>query len=203
MTSMKSISRFIFPDCKNIEGVCAFCGHVKTKIFFDLEKVVSDNFVYFTKVKGNQVCYSCYQLFKDGRFRNSCFIAVQDKVNFVKRSDILPFLVSPIYPFVVYVTKSYKKQGWLDGMRYISLSNDLFFIHTDFVGVVKTTYDEFVNLVEIVKKLLSNKISKKHILGDENIYLYKVLIEKNLEEEFEFVKKYRNNPLLEVVVYVI
>lgn len=198
-----SISRLVIDKSYSEEkqGTCALCGPTLSPSFYPLEGVVSDNFVYYNKIRGAKICQRCLEFWKDDRFRRSSFIATPGEVRFVKPKEVVPFLLSPVYPFVVYLTKSYKKQGWIDGFRNISTDKSLFFIHTDFVGCVKTEEEEVKNLLTIVRKMTDSKIPKTHLL-DMNMTTYRKILELGLEEEYKIIKEYKNSQILEVVIYV-
>jgi len=198
-----SLGRLIFGDGGSIEGICAFCGYTKSDEFYEFSEVVSDNFVYYNKIKGKKICDKCYRVFKDQRFRYSSFVATSGKVEFLKPKEILNFLYNPVYPNFIYLTKTFKKQGWVDGFEKVSISPEFFYIHTDFVGCIQVDYQEFMNVLRKFQKLVEAKIPKTSIVVEETISSYRKVLESGLETEFSEVKKYRNTGILEVLAYVV
>ncbi|MEN2997777.1 MAG: hypothetical protein ABDH28_01890 [Brevinematia bacterium] len=200
---MRSVSSLVISKTyeKEIEGVCALCGPTLSPAFYPLEEVVSDNFVYYNKVRGNKLCQRCVEMWRDDRFRRSSFLATSNGVMFIKPKEAVQFLLSPTYPFVIYLTKTYKKQGWLEGFRNISVSSNIFYIHTDFVGCVQTTWEEVKSLLTAVEKVISNKIPKTRLVSMD-VNTYKKILEFGLEEEYKLIREYTNTPVLEVVMYV-
>lgn len=202
---MESVSRICFGvKEKRVKGVCGLCGEVETSEFIPINKIFSENFVYYPKIKTGNLCFECSLFFQEEKFRKSCFFATPHEVEFLKAKEVFQKIISNTeYPFIAYITKSFKRQGWLSGWRNISFFPEKIYIHTDFVGCVETSMELLIYLSNLFQKLIQNNIPKSAVVSQENISVYKKIVEKNLITEFETLKKFRNTGILEVLAYVL
>ena len=188
----------------DIIGDCVVCGN-STNEGISIKKSFSGKFTRnYNLCYGDCVCPFCFEFLKNSDFRKKSWVATKDKVIFGKRAEIRTYIFNPPKKeFVIYITKTGKRQGWLDGIHYINYTSERFYILTDFAGAIYANRDEAIEMYEVVKLLRSHKISKTQIItGEFKVYTYKKAIQDGYEDLLKKVKKYIGNPLWEVIVYV-
>lgn len=186
-----------------LQTTCVCCGE-NTDAGFTFS--FSDNFVGFNRFYyGEGICPICFAFFQDQKYRRSSFIATKESVEFIKNIDFLEKLKTlPEPPFFIYITHTFQKQGWIGDLNKISYSKENFYISTDFFeNAIKVNYNEIIKRIEIVKNLLEKKISKAEITTTEfNSKTYQKAKNENFLDLLKEVKKYKREPLWEVVCYV-
>jgi len=190
------------PELGNEKGYCCICGK-QTKIGYKFS--LSDNFTGFSYLKfGNLFCPYCYTFMKNQNFRKHCWLATQDEILFLKRNEYLPYLLNPPKdPFAFYITKSFKKQGFLSGFQYVNYSQENYIVLTDFVGNVLINLNMAKKMSKLIEFLRERKVSKTQLTtGNYTMFIYKKAINEGWDKKIEETKKYIREPLWEVLCYV-
>ena len=95
----------------------------------------SDNFSSWSVLSdGDGICTVCNDLIKDKRARMSMWLMENDgkKITFFKRDRISEFLeAEKTTPFILYLTETYKTQGFLNILPRKNYSNEKFIIGFD------------------------------------------------------------------------
>jgi len=184
-----------------MKGTCILCG-IETE--HGHKPKFSQNFTgYSFLYHGSCLCPECNHFFKNQKMRNKMWIITEDGITFLKKQEVLSHLLNPPEkPFAIYITKSFKKQGWLSGINLVSRGRK-FFILTDFVGNVFTNKDEVKSLSEIILELRKEKVPKQQIAsGQFSMSIYRKLLVKGKEQLMEKAKANAGKDIWEVLVYV-
>jgi len=190
------------PLAGNEKGYCCICGQ-KTNIGYKFS--LSENFTGFSYLKfGNLLCPYCYAFMKNQNFRKHCWLATGQEILFLKRNDCLSFILNPPkIPFAFYITKSFKKQGFLAGFQYVNYSQENYYILTDFVDIVFVNLKIAWRMNKLIEFLRERKVSKTQLTtGDYTMFIYKKAINEGWDNKIEESKKYIREPLWEVLCYV-
>ena len=187
------ITELLEPQKGKEKGICVFCGRY-TEHGHRIK--LSDNFTAWNLLEeGEVICEYCYALIKNQDFRRHSWVLSEEGVKYLKKGEILTTLLNPPEPpFTIYITKTGKKQGFLDLINRVNYSNERYFIAFDdkliFVNRV-----ELKKMVDIAKEARKLNFSKSELLGDIKVkhYEHEDLVKKVLEQ----IKK----PVWEVVVY--
>ena len=99
----------------DLEGRCAICGnHCKRA---NTLHIVSENFTNWPDLyAGDVFCCRCSRLLKDPIYRRSNWIADADGFRTFKRDEFSSIIRSAKPPYSIFVTRSYKKHGFLHGI---------------------------------------------------------------------------------------
>jgi len=191
------------PKKGNIKGRCVVCGVLTDN---GLKISVSDNFSgwgYF--YAGECFCPHCAAFFSDQTFRKRSWIATKSEFMFMKKGEILPYLLFPPEPpFFIYITKGGQRQGWLSALKYLNFSREHFFVSVDWLDIpVWMNLDEVRKFDDVIKLLRQNKVSKTAITtGDFGMYLTEKAIREKWYWAIKFAKEQIKNPVWEVIAYV-
>lgn len=183
-------------------GVCCVCGK-NTDNGYDIP--FSDNFTgYSFLTHGDCACPHCYTFFKTPEFRRYSWVATTDEVRFLKRSEIGNIILNPPKPpFFLYITQTGQRQGWLSAFKFISYSEERFFIATDWVGTIFADINNIRNMYKLIRVLREMKVSKTALrTGEYTMFQYRDAIEKGYDNLIDDTKKHIKDPLWEVMIYV-
>ena len=184
------------------KGFCCVCGK-ETDVGYKFS--LSENFTGFSYLKfGNLLCPYCYTFMKNQNFRKRCWLVTEKEIVFLKKSECLPHILNPPeIPFAFYITKSFKKQGFLSGLQYVNFNWDRYYILTDFADIVFVELEIAKEMDSLIKFLREKKVSKNQLItGDYGMFSYKKAINGGWEDKIEKSKKYAREPLWEVLCYV-
>ena len=205
MKKSLTIPRLAIKDPKikgELKGKCIYCGKM-SKI--GLKIGLSNTFTAYSQLfNGNLICEYCWEFIKTNTFRSRSWIATQDKVNHLKRLEILNYLLNPPKPpFAIYITKGGKKQGWMGNLFLVNYNSINYWIITDWSGAIYANKEIIKIYSEMIKKLREVKISKTSLTsGSPAMKDYERAIKNGLENEIKQSIKEAKNPLWEVIVYV-
>jgi len=142
---------------------CVFCG---CELSEDAEKakLLKTFTAYQLLQAGDRACKRCAGMLSDPKFRRRCFVLKDEE--FVVLGDPLAFLDHPdvMPPFVLYLTRQYRKHGWILSVQNPVLSLDKFIlvVDEDRLFFEQKKYEEFRRFSEV---LFERKIPKKAMLG--------------------------------------
>jgi len=184
----------LFPPAHgNLTGTCIICGFQTSKghkIDF------SDNFTSWNLLQeGSCICEYCYTLCRNQDYRRKSWVASLEGIRFLRRSEILDTLLQPPEPpFATYITKSGKKQGFLNLVNRINYSRNRFYIAFE-DSLLFINRSELAEMVEVARKARQLKFGKSELLGNIKV--------KHWEhrELCEQILKFAKNPVWEVVVF--
>jgi len=191
---VERLSDFFPPADGNLRGTCVLCGRETYKghpVRF------SANFTAWSLLgAGNCICERCYTLLNDQSYRRKSWVATADGIKFLTRKDVLPTLLEPPEPpFSIYITKTGKKQGFLQLMNRVSTSRETYYVafEDSLIFVDGKKIEEMVNVAKEARKL---KFTKSDLVNPsvkrwEHVELCKQIL------------RYNKNPVWEVVVYAV
>jgi len=202
----KTISQIIIknPELGEVSGHCVFCGG-ETKRGHNIKKTISNSFTAFYQLgAGACVCEFCYSFLKEQTFRRKSWIVVENRVEFLKRAEILDKLLLDKVLKFIYVTKTGQRQGWVGVLNMINQSRGKVFICTDWIGHFIVSKAKLRELSNIAKELRQAGISKSTLLsGKPSIHEMAKILDKKLEDKFNKIKKFVNTQEWEIIVYLI
>lgn len=186
-----------------LSGTCVLCGEEGTG---NKPKFSSSFTGYNSLFRGEIMCGTCQAFMARRDLRMSCWVATAaDPVKTVKFKEARPVLTEPPEPpFAIYLTRSYKRQGWLGQIRQgVNYSADRFRVITDWVGCVKMTTAQNAEMLLIVERLRKIKTRKAELLsGDYGVARWKKIMETGLEADAVKACALAKTPAWEVCVHV-
>ena len=192
MTALRA-SEFLVPIKGNIEGTCVICGYY-TKYGHKVK--LSDNFTMWSLLQeGNCICEYCYELLKNQDYRRKSWIATTNGVKFIKRHDVLPFMLKPEVPFAMYITRTGKKQGFLHIVNRVNYSREHYFVAFD-DELIYVNRGILVNMVDVATEARKLGFRKMDLIDPATrMWKYRDLCNE--------IVKYKGNPLWRLVVYAV
>jgi len=154
------------PHKGGLKGKCAFC-FCETEQGFSLEESVSKAFTDFSELHGSQVvCPHCYYFLKEPKFRRSCWVIYNNTVVFLKKNEVVKYIEDPPEPpYAIYVTKTFKKHGWIRMMyRGVNYSRESMVVGFD-TELVWFNRSQFLELLSLVRSAVEKRVSKQRLLS--------------------------------------
>lgn len=186
-----------------VSGRCTLCG-ASTDTGYNMP--FSEKFTqYSTLYDGDCVCQYCYAFLKEQGFRRRSWVATESTVVFLKRSELMHYLLTPPNPpFAIYITQSGQRMGWLSNIRAVSYSQQRFYILTDFVDTVFVNDIKAVHVrAKLVTQLRERKVPKGQLrTGEYSMSTYKKAMNGGWENLLDIAREYAGEQLWEVLVYV-
>lgn len=144
------------PSVENLEptdGNCVVCGRNISE-GVPLKKVVSDAFTNWdvmNDLSSTHVCKACTWCIKNRKTRQSCYVATKDELVFFKRDEIEKYLFDPPEtPFVLFVTKSFKKHGSF--RAHVNKSRKLFYVQLEDRSILFSP-SKYRELYDLMKRM--------------------------------------------------
>jgi len=116
---------------------------------------------------GEVICPYCYELYNNEQYRKNMWFVTEHEFKFFKRAEAKRILLNNLeVPFAIYLTKTWKKQGWIRLMDKLNYSSDTFFVGFDYdiVLVERKKLNEYFSLLS---ELLAKKIPKSELATGE------------------------------------
>ena len=187
------------PPVGDKKGRCVFCGRV-VQNGFGVE--FPNTFVSFDRVySGTVICPYCYYIFKHAEFRRNSWLVTESSFRFLDNKDeVLKVLLDPPKePWMMYITRSRRKHGWINLVEKINLSRDSYIVGFD-EATIYIKKKELKELYGCVKKLVELKIPKSEIWrGSFSVRS----VAKADRETIEKVIGYSRSPLLDLVLFLV
>ncbi len=186
----------LFPPTEGGEvGTCIVCG-TSTRKGHRID--FSSNFTAWSMLwDGDCICEYCYTLCRDQQYRRRSWVATKQGIRFLQKSEILEVLLNPPEPpFAIYITRTGKKQGFLQLVNRLSYSREHYFIAFD-DALVFVNRGELEEMVEIAKKARALKFTKAELLSEPAVHRWQH------RELCEQIVKLAKKPLWEVIVYAV
>lgn len=205
----KTLSRLICkiegnePNIGELEGTCCICGNKTNK---GHKKKFGANFTAAPEVSaGDVICEYCIHLLKNSNsLRRSMWIVTEHEFKKFKKAEAKDVVLNlPDEPFILYLTNTWQKIGWVKLGTRLNLSNKKVICTVDYdtyfvdVGVIK----ELFKFIEGLREL---KIRKQELeRGELSIFnLKKIGDIKKAREISKRLKKYAQNPIWNLCVYL-
>ena len=148
-------------ECGSMKGRCVFCGHYSDQGHQAKLKTKFTGYPYLQS--GEIICPFCFELYNNEEYRKSMWVVTNEEFNFFKRADAKEILLSQLsVPFAIYLTKTWKKQGWITLMDKVNYNTENFFVGFDY-DVIFVERKKMVEYLNLISELLEKKISKTEL----------------------------------------
>lgn len=181
-------------------GTCVFCGESSECGFpAELKKTFT---AYAYLQMGDIICPECYYVYTTQKYRLSMWVVSKDEFRFFKKAEAYDIVMNPPSPpFGIYLTKTWKKQGWIVIMNKVNYTRDCFFVGLDY-NVIFVNLELLQEYITLIKYLRKQKISKQE-LETGNLSVKSIeKIDMNLEL-MKQIQNYAGDPLWGLGVYIV
>jgi len=192
-------ARNITPDQGAFAGSCIFCG-LDTKHGHKAE--LKDTFTAYDLIQGGScICPECWHVYNEQMYRKKAWVVTQSTFCEVKRGGAKELLLNPPEPpFVIYLTQTWKKQGWLNLINRVQESKTNYTIGLDYdlIEVNPVKLDEYCN---IISEILEKKVTKTELQTGQ----FKAKSYEKLGYDIELIEKIKilvGNPLWNLAIFV-
>mgnify|MGYP000906716640 CR=1 FL=1 len=192
-------SRGIIPEPGTVSGTCVFCGCETDN--GHSRKVISDNFTAWDRLgSGDVVCPGCNHIYTTRLYKNMWAVN-ETEFRELKKVDLKQVLLTPPKPpFIIYLTQTYKTQGWLNLINRVQESKTNYVIGFDYnlIRVDTKKLEEYCNLIT---ELLEKKIMKTELSTGQ----LKAKSYEKLGYDMELIEKIKTlvgNPLWDLTIFV-
>ena len=143
------------------KGSCIFCGRYSDN---GSPAKLKTNFTGYQYLQsGSIICPFCYEIYNNQEYRKSMWYASKQRYKTFKRDEAKNILLNPPDPpYVIYMTKTWKKQGWLTLMNKVNYDRDNFFVGFDY-DVILVNHNMLVKYIDLITMLLEKGISKTEL----------------------------------------
>lgn len=149
---------------------------------------------------GDVVCPECNHIYTDRIYKNA-WVSTESEFRELKRADIKQVLLFPPEPpFVIYITQTWKTQGWLNLINRVQESKTNYIIGFDYSLILVNT----VKLEEhctLIASIIERKITKTELQTGQ----FKAKSYEKLGYNFELIEKLKllvGNPLWNLAIFV-
>jgi len=183
-------------------GFCFICiGYCKKGN--EIKKIVSSNFTNYSQLStGDLICCRCTRMLKDAKYRRSNWIASRGSFVSFKAHEFTQVLENVKVPFVAFVTRSYKKHGFLHGIFSTNYSKDrVSVIFED--RVIRFTRHYLDNIYSLLAPLV--KILGKRRVSNWDIaahHLEKV-VESGLMDNYRAIEAIRRSEIFDFAIHTL
>ena len=192
-------ARNITPEPGEVTGTCIFCGQ-DTEHGHKAE--LKDTFTAYDLIQGGScICPECYHVYNEQMYRKKAWAVTPSTFTEVKWSGAKELLLNPPEPpFVIYLTQTWKKQGWLNLINRVQESKTNYTIGLDYdlIEVNTVKLEEYCTLIS---ELIEKKIMKSELqTGNFRSKSY-----EKLGYDMEMVEKIKvlvGNPLWNLAIFV-
>jgi len=193
-------ARGIVPKPSDIIGRCVFCG-TYTEAGYPAK--LKTNFTGYSYLQaGEVICPYCYELYNNEQYRKNMWFVTEHEFKFFKRTEAKQILLNDLeVPFAIYLTKTWKKQGWIRLMDKVNYSLDTFFVGFDY-DVILVKRKKLNKYLSLLSELLAKKIPKSELVTGElkPKSLEKIDMNKNL---LAHIKLFSGDKLWSLCLYIL
>ena len=185
----------------NIKGKCMLCGRQTEK---GLKPSFSGNFMGYPYLQeGDCICPTCYAFFSNQDHRKHSWVATEKEFRVIHHDNVLSLLLDPPEPqFYIYITLGGQKQGWLNALDKVNLSNKKWWISIeDKVYFIET--EEVRKQYECMRAVREMKVAKKELKEGFSVKTMIKFMKAGKTELLEEAKQYRGTNEWEVLIYAI
>lgn len=183
-------------------GMCVFCGFHTDEGF---EAEFPQTFISFDRVaEGDTICPYCYHIFKHPEFRRNSWLVTQNSFRFLSdRNEILNVLLeSPKEPWMLYITKSRRKHGWIQIVNILNNSREQYIVGYDEI-ILMIQRSDFRSLINAIRRLREAKIPKSEIFtADFSASSMRKILDKKLSDSLNIIRMYSHSPILDLALFL-
>ena len=144
-----------------LKGNCIFCGQHTDYGHPGKLKTKFTGYSYLQS--GEVICPYCYELYNNEEYRKKMWLATEHEFKTFKRNEAKEILLSSLpVPFAVYLTKTWKKQGWITLMDKVNYSTETFFVGLDY-DIVFVEKQRLIEYLSLIQNLLEQGVTKKEL----------------------------------------
>lgn len=192
-------ARNITPDQGDLTGSCILCG---LETVHGHKAELKDTFTAYDLIQGGScICPECWHVYNEQMYRKKAWVVTPLTFLEVKRDGAKELLLNPPEPpFVIYLTQTWKKQGWLNLINRVQESRTNYVIGLDYdlIEVNTTKLEEYCTLIS---ELLEKKIMKTELHTGQ----LKAKSYEKLGYDMELIEKIKTlvgNPLWNLAIFV-
>jgi hypothetical protein len=196
--NVKTITNQFLGDKK---GTCCLCGQETN---YGYKKKFGGNFTAGPEVsQGDVVCEFCKPLIsRSNELRRSMWIITNDEFKKFKKQEAKDIILNlPDEPFILYLTNTWQKVGWIKMLNKVNPDNkglicccvdyDTYFVEVEAIQELFKTIEELREL----------KIPKAELeTGELSMHHYRKL--DNPRNTAKKIKKYAHSPIWRLCVYL-
>lgn len=141
---------------------CVFCGSSNATKTVEFPQTFT---AYQLLQAGNKACPQCTEMFTNPKYRRNCWMLQNGKLTVIEKPlEFLLTISATKTPFILYLTKSKRKHGWIRAVQNPVLSAHRFILIVD---EDKIYFDDrvYVELYAFCKNLFARRIPKTVMLG--------------------------------------
>jgi len=192
-------ARHIEPEQGTLTGSCIFCG-LETNTGHKAK--LKDTFTAYDLVQGGScICPECWHMYNEQMYRKKAWVVTPSTFTEVKRDGAKELLLNPPDPpFIIYLTQSWKKQGWINLINRVQESRTDYTIGLDY-ELVEVNTSKLEEYCALITELLEKKITKTELsTGNFRAKSYgKLGFDIELMEK---IKMLAGNPLWNLAIFV-
>jgi len=200
MNEILVLSDFFPAETKgNIDGKCVVCGRSTDQ---GLEIDYSKRFTNWNLLQGgNCICPPCYELTRNQAYRRSMWVVNREAITFFKKKDMLQHVMNPPDPpFAMYLTRTWKKQGFFKLINKVNYSREQYVTALD-MQLIQVNREKAAEMKETAETLRKRKITKTELTsGQFYSHRYDTL---DLSLIYKIQQEYVRNPSWELIVYAV
>lgn len=190
------------PPEGDLAGTCVFCGAGSRRGF---RADFPNSFTSFNRVyDGNIICEYCYYIFKHPEFRRRSWLVTLTSFRFLNnKEEILNTLLNPPNEdWIMYITKSRRKHGWLNLTEKLNSSRDMFIVGYD-EDIVWIDREVFEKIISVVQLLRGYRVPKQMIfLGELSPNVLKRIRDKDYWV-INFLHNFSRSTLLDLALFLV
>ena len=200
MNEILVLSDFFPVETKGeITGKCVVCGRSTNK---GLEIDYSKRFTNWNLLQGGTcICPPCHELTRNQAYRRSMWVANKEGITFFKKKEMLHYILTPPHPpFAMYLTRTWKKQGFFRLINKINYSREHYVIALD-MQLIQVNREKATEMKETAELLRKQKITKTELISGQFYSHRYAILDPSLI--YKIQQEYIKNPLWELIVYAI
>lgn len=202
MTTLSKLlcsARNIEPDQGTLTGSCILCGR---ETAYGHKAELKDTFTAYDLIQGGScICPECWHVYNEQMYRKKAWAVTHETFTEVKRDGAKELLLNPPDPpFVIYLTQTWKKQGWLNLINRVQESKTDYTIGLDY-DLIEVNTEKLKEYCDIITDILEKKITKTELSTGN----FKAKSYEKLGYDIELIEKIKTlagNPLWDLAIFV-
>jgi CRISPR type IV-associated protein Csf1 len=193
-------AREVTLELGNVAGTCVFCGCDTERGYSNT--LISSNFTAGDRLGGgNTVCPECLYVYNEPTYRKRAWVVTESTFAEVKRENAKELLLNPPDPpFVIYLTQSWKKQGFVNLINRVQESKSNYTIGLDY-DLIEVNTEKLEEYCTLISEILEKKVTKTELSTGQ----FKAKSYEKLGYDMELIEKIKTlvgNPLWNLAIFV-